>query len=179
MPPKELARSFVQTRAESRDLMQRRQQAQLEQAWRAHRRLQGPSEEIWKSDVRVGNVWRKPLTGSKMTRIIKLHEGHRAISSASRSCAMEISKRSPQGQGKWNTSFASSYDMSSSSTSSYTRTIIGERFSSASCQADEDRTDVEALPRRHRQDVKSQASLWQMVVLAHARGTRLQRYCIV
>ena len=38
-------------------------------------------------------------TGSYMTLMIKLQLGHVAISSQSLSCALEISKRSPQGHG--------------------------------------------------------------------------------
>jgi len=45
------------------------------------------------------NIGREAHTASKTTLIIRLHPGHTATSSPSRRSAMEISKRSPQGQG--------------------------------------------------------------------------------
>lgn len=84
---------------------------------------QGEKGTRGQRDEKIRNSRRR--TGSKMTRMMRLHEGQRAMSTASRRDAIEISKRSPQGQGKWKTSLLSSYDMSSSSTSSYTRAMLG------------------------------------------------------
>ena len=57
-------------------------------------------------------------TASNITLIIRLQLGHTAISSPSRRSSSDISKRSPQGHGKWYICRVGSKTMSSISISS-------------------------------------------------------------